>query len=744
MIEAMEKLLEWGGMKRDIVFLIISAIAVLASLFIPIDWPVDPAWIAIVLCGIPIIMEAIIGLVTEFDIKADVLVSLALIASIIIGEYFAAGEVAVIMQLGALLEDITVAKARAGIERLVNLTPQTARIVVNGQEQTIAAENVAVGDMCRVLPGETIPVDGVISEGQTSIDESVMTGEPIPVDKAPGDEVRSGTVNQFGAFTMKATKVGEDSSLARMIALVQSADAGKAKIVRLADKWATWIVVIALLSAAITWAVTGEIIRAVTILVVFCPCALVLATPTAIMAAIGNLTKRGVLVREGDALERLAKVARVAFDKTGTLTRGKPEVEVVRAFGAPLSFSVHGHVGCCGEHGHHDQGKVVVDQPATEDQRDVITKPVASSQHNAATHSAVASQHNTTVQAAVTEKSVTASQLNEDELFWLVASAENSSEHPLGRAIVDSYKAKLNSIKADSEKSDSAKIEQSLQSPAGAKPVRPLIRPLVKSEQFKMLPGRGIKAFVDDRMVVAGNAELMQEEGIRGFVSHAAAAYEKEGCTIVHVGVDGIASGFVVLADQVREASHGTVSDIAKLGIVPVLLTGDHRQAAHHIASLVGVKEVHAECLPEDKLSAIENFEEEGQHTCMVGDGINDAPALKRAYVGVAMGGIGSDIAVDAADIALVRDNIDALPHMLALSKRMMTTIKANMTFSLALNFVAIILAMLGILNPVVGALVHNAGSVLVICNSALLLRWGMKKNTSASVSFSVAVEKDS
>ena len=259
-----------------------------------------------------------------------------------------------------------------------------------------------------------------------------------------------------------------------------------------------------------------------------------------------------------------------------------------------------------------------------------------------------------------------------------------------------------------------------------------------------MLPGRGIKAFVDDRMVVVGNAELMQEEGIRGFLSNASAAYEKEGCTIVHVGVDGIAAGFVVLADQVREASHGTVSGIAKLGIVPVLLTGDHRQAAHHIASLVGVKEVHAECLPEDKLSAIEIFEAKGQHTCMVGDGINDAPALKRAYVGVAMGGIGSDIAVDAADIALVRDNIDALPHMLALSKRMMTTIKANMTFSLALNFVAIILAMLGILNPVVGALVHNAGSVLVICNSALLLRWGMKKNTSAPVSFSVAVEKDS
>lgn len=620
MIELLEKIVEWGGMKRDIVFLVISAVAVLVSLLVPVDWPVDPAWIAIVLCGIPIILEAIIGLVTEFDIKADVLVSLALIASIIIGEYFAAGEVAVIMQLGALLEDITVAKARHGIERLVNLSPQTARVVADGKEQVVAVEDVKVNDFCRVLPGETIPVDGVITDGQTSIDESVMTGEPIPVDKARGDEVRSGTVNQFGAFTMKATKTGEDSSLARMIALVQSADAGKAKIVRLADKWATWIVVIALLSAVITWIVTGEIIRAVTILVVFCPCALVLATPTAIMAAIGNLTKWGVLVREGDALERLAEIKQVVFDKTGTLTRGKPEVE---------------YVGLLSD------------------------------------------------------------AYDKDTLFWLVASAEKSSEHPLGRAIVSSYQS-------------------------GQK------KPLVQAEFFEMKPGRGVKAVVDGRLVAAGNSELMTEEHIEGFDTASSAVYENEGSTVVHVAIDGIAQGYIVLADQIRSGACDTVAGIKKLGITPVLLTGDHYQAAHHIASQVGVKNMKAECLPEDKLTFIADAEEKQERTCMVGDGINDAPALKRSFVGIAMGGVGSDIAVDAADIALVRDNIDALPHVFALSRRMMTTIKLNMTFSLTLNFIAIILAMLGILNPVVGALVHNAGSVLVIGNSALLLRWGM------------------
>ena len=330
-IEKTERFLEIGGIKKEITFLILSGIALLISIFDLLPLPFDAAWIAIILCGIPIILEAIIGLITAFDIKADVLVSLALIAAVLIGEDFVAGEVAFIMQLGALLEDLTVAKARAGIEKLVHLTPQIARIIRNGEEKMIPAEQVSVGDTLRVLPGETVPVDGVIISGQTSVNQAVMTGESLPVDKTVGDEVSSGTVNQFGAFEMKATKVGEDSSIQRMIKLVQSADAGKAKIVGLADRWATWIVVIALSAAALTWAISGEIIRAVTILVVFCPCALVLATPTAIMAAIGNATKHGFLVREGDALERLSKVSKVTFDKTGTLTYGTPTVTAVKS-----------------------------------------------------------------------------------------------------------------------------------------------------------------------------------------------------------------------------------------------------------------------------------------------------------------------------------------------------------------------------------------------------------------------------
>ena len=608
--------MELGGTKKEVVFLILSGLSLVISVFDLVPLPFDIAWVAIILCGLPIITEAIIGLVTSFDIRAGVLVSLALVASICIGEVFAAGEIAFIMQLGELLEDMTVAKARAGIEKLIHLTPQSARVIIDGVEQVIPAKDVKVGDIIRVLPGEAVAVDGIIISGQTSVNQAVMTGESLPVDKTVGDEVSSGTVNQFGAFEMSATKVGEDSSIQRMIKLVQSADAGKAKIVGIADKWATWIVIIALTVAGLTWAFTGEVIRAVTILVVFCPCALVLATPTAIMAAIGNATRHGFLVREGDALERLAKVSKITFDKTGTLTYGTPEVTAVKSV----------------------------------------------------------------------------SEYSEDEIYYFVATTEQMSEHPLGKAIVRCYGKKTTACK-----------------------------------DFKITLGEGVTAVVDGKVVKAGNLKLLKDVHISQQVTDSVKSYLDKGGTVIYVAIDDILAGYIVLSDIIRKESKGMITELRKIGIEPVLLTGDNKNTADAIAGQLGIIEVKANCLPEDKLNYISAYQQDNNAVCMIGDGINDAPALKKANVGIALGGVGSDIAVDASDIALVDDEIKELPHLLSLSKKMMTTIKINLAFSIVLNFLAIVLAVTARLDPVSGAIVHNAGSILVIINSVLLLNWREK-----------------
>lgn len=614
-----ESLLEIGGSRKDIVFLILSGIFLLLSLFDFSLLPFDAAWIAIVLCGLPIAVHAIVGLLTEFDIKADVLVFLALIASVAIGEDFAAGEIAFIMQLGSFLEEFTVGRARRGIEKLVSLTPQMARVLsADGHEKLIPAEKVQIGDLLKILPGETIPVDGVIESGETSVNCAVMTGESIPVDKSAGDDVLSGTVNLLGAFVMKASKLGEDSSIQKMIRLVRSADAKKAKVVGIADRFATWIVLIALSTAVLTWIFSGEITRAVTILVVFCPCALVLATPTAIVAAIGNATRHGFLIREGDALERLAGVSTIAFDKTGTLTIGKPRV---------VNFKSSGEI-------------------------------------------------------------------SNKEIFSLCAAAESFSEHPIGKSIVASFREKFGK-------------EESC-------------------ENFQMLPGHGISATVQGRKILAGNARLFKKEGVDvpQTIANDVGARAKSGSVCILVAVDGRLGGFVELSDLLRADSRSTISQLKELKLQTVLLTGDARGAAEQIAGEVGVREVHPNCLPEDKLNYVEAKARAGGKVCMIGDGINDAPALKAARVGIAMGTVGSDIAIEAADMALIGDEIKELPHLFALSRQMMTTIRLNMSFSLLLNFVAIVLAIIGILNPVVGALVHNAGSILVVTNSAFLLKW--------------------
>ena len=607
---------------KTITFIVISSICLLLSLVNSINnyLHFNLSWVAILLCGLPIIKEACISLYKEFDIKADVLVSLALIASVIIGETFAAGEIAVIMTIGALLEDLTVQKAQSSIESLIKLTPQKARVIRNKQEVMIDADDIQIGDIIRVIAGEIIPADGIIIKGEASIDESIMNGESLPVDKTVGDDVLSGTINQYSTFDMRASKTSSDSSLKRMIRLVKEADADKAPIVSLTDRWATWIVVIALVSSVITYLFTHEILRSVTILVVFCPCALVLATPTAIMAGIGNATKYGMLIKGGDIIERLSKVKNIAFDKTGTLTYGKLSIVDYKSF--------------CSEY-------------------------------------------------------------SDEEFIKILASVEAHSEHPLGKAITSYYK----------EKNDNQ---------------------LLEIEDFIVHPGKGITAVLNSKNILVGNLKIMKDKNINinnKDIIKISQDFFKKGCTVIYLSIENKLIGYVALSDILRQESKSIINYIKSQNINPIMLTGDNEASASNIANKVFIDDVYSSLLPEDKMKIIKELESKNSPTCMIGDGVNDALALKYSSVGISMGAIGSDIAIEASDIALVSDDIKNIPYLLYLSKKTMKTIKLNVTFSLVLNFVAIILAMAGVLNPVVGALVHNLGSVFVIINSSKLLK---------------------
>lgn len=575
--------------------------------------PFDIAWAAIILCGVPILTGAVKGLIWEHDVKADVLVAMALVASVTAEEYFAAGEVALIMQIGSLLEDYTSEKANESIGKLIRLSPQKAHVVREGKVFEVSPSELQAGDTVRVLAGETVPVDGKILDGETTIDQSVMTGESIPVDKKTGDTVRSGTINRFGTFTMRVEKRSEDSSLQRMIRLTKEAEENKAPIVSLADKWATWLVFGALAWAGGTWMITGEFMRAVTVLVVFCPCAFILATPTAVLAGIGNAAKYGIIIRSGSALEKLSKIKKAAFDKTGTLTCGKPEVA------------------------------------------DIVTDGC-----------------------------------DRNELLRLFAAAESYSEHPLGKAVADSYKGNTESVR-----------------------------------DFQMQAGQGISAVVAGKKLLAGKGKWLEEQNISvsSFEKQAQKA-EETGATLIYAAVDGTCRGFFVLSDTIRSDAAQTISRLKKSGVVPLLLTGDNEAAAGYIAGQVGISELKSGLLPEEKMRIIEDISKSGGAVCMIGDGVNDAPALTRADAGIAMGGIGSDIAIESADAVLVGDEIKRIPYLFMLTKKVMHKVNVNIVAGMIINITAVILSSAGILNPVTGALWHNFGSVFVVINAALLLQY--------------------
>ena len=606
------------------VFLLLDLVPQLAEEFggtpVQISFlPFDPAWVTIVISGIPLLYLAIWRIIHNpgiSKISSALLICIAMFAAIAIGDLFAAGEVVFIMAIGALLEEATTNRAKKGLKKLISLAPTKGRRLKDGKEEMIPAEEIRQGDILRILPGETIPVDGTIISGETSVDQSIMTGESLPVDKGVGEEVFCGTINRFGSIDISATKVGENSSLQKLIRMVQDAENKQAPMQRIADRVASWLVPVALLIAILAYVFSGNIVTAVTVLVVFCPCALVLATPTAIMAAIGQATKHGVIIKSGEALEKMGKVDTIAFDKTGTLTYGRLDVSDMISFDESIS---------------------------------------------------------------------------ETDLLSLAASAEAKSEHPLGKAIVAYAKAKE--------------------------------VPLAESTAFRMTTGKGIFAEVDNRRLRCGNEKFLTEKGvwIDNKVQSALERLRTQGKASVLVAENQKCIGVIALSDVLRPEAKDMVSRLSDMHTRTVLLTGDHQKTADYFAQQIGISEVRAELLPEEKVQSIEKLQAENHKVCMIGDGVNDAPALKTADVSVAMGSMGSDIAVDAAEVALMSDDISKIPYLKRLSNATVKTIKVSITLSMCINFAAIVLSLMEVLTPTTGALVHNAGSCFVVLIAALL-----------------------
>lgn len=584
----------------------------------PIIW-VSPAiaTIAALIGGWPIAKWAWWG-IKEREINADQLVVIALVASILGGEYIAGAVVAFIMILGGLLEELTTHKMRLSISDLLDLTPLQVTRRRDGQEELVRLAEVVVGDMILVRPGERIPVDGVIISGNGVINEAPITGESLPVDKSIDEEVFAGTLLDTGALTIETTKVGDETVLGRIVKLVEEAEGNEAPVQRLADKYAKYFTPLIIIIATAVWIISKDYHRALAIVIVACPCGFVLATPTAVMAGMANGARRGILIKGGKFLEALGKAQIVAFDKTGTLTYGKPEMAAI----------------------------VLLDG------------------------------------------------MNEDELVQLTATAEKLSEHPLGRSVY------------------SEASRRGLETP--------------DPDFFQVHVGKGVCAKVDGRHVTVGKPELLAEHNVAVLAEsevHYQALSEK-GQTVLSVAVDGKMIGLISVADRPRDEAPQAIQALHDQGVERVvMLTGDNTRVADSIAAQVGIDTTYAGLLPEDKLNKIQTFVDSGKTTIMIGDGINDAPALAAATVGIAMGAAGTDVAIETADVALMADDLNKVAEAMALSKLVLKTIQQNIIFfAILFNAVGVALASLGNLNPIGGAIMHNIGSIAVVLNSSRLI----------------------
>lgn len=621
MINKISKL--FSGLHFTIISIVFFILNVVLNL-LKIETVFKPVWISIVISAFPFLVGAIKNIV-KFKIKNSLLITIAVIASVFVGEYFAAAEIAILMAIGELLEDYTVDRAKKGLNDLISSAPKKAKKLIKTNDsytvKEVPIEEIENGDIIRVMPGEIISVDGIIKEGFSSIDQSILTGESLPVDKTVGDEVFCGSMNCFGSIDIIAKDV-ENSSLQKFIDLVERAEKEQTPMQTVIDRLAVKLVPTALLIAIATFAIMmlsnfdlyTSINRAVTVLVVFCPCALFLSTPTAVMASIGQASKHGVIIKTFNALEKLAKVNKIAFDKTGTLTYGKLNVNDIENF----------------------------------------------------------------------------SEFSDETIISLISSLESKSEHPIAKSITEYLDEK--NIKKENV------------------------------ENFKMKIARGVEGEILGNKYFCGNEKYFRENNInvKDNIKEKIEKYSNEAKNIILFGDEKEVLSIVTLSDTLRENAKEMVENLKSFEIEPLLLTGDNLLTAKYFSDKVGITEVKAELSPEEKFENIKNLKENNV-VCMIGDGINDAPALKIADVSVAMGKTGSDISIESANIVLMGHDVSKIVYLKKLANATVKTIKFNIIISLLINFVAVILSVLGVLNPLVGAIVHNLGSILVILNASLL-----------------------
>ena len=570
------------------------------------------ALISIVINGLPIIWEALTGLF-EKKVNVDELVSIAIIACLISGEFLTAAIVSFVMVLGALIEEATSESARKAIRSLINITPKSATVLNNGREEVKPIAEVRVGDVLLVKPGERIPVDAVIISGSSAVDESSITGEPIPIEKREGDSVYSGTITQNGVIKIKTTRIGEDTTLGKVIKLVSEAEAHKPVSVKLIDRYAKWFTPTILCCAGFTWAITGDFSRAVAVLIVGCPCALILAAPTAVVASIGRAAKSGILIKGGQYLEKVGYVDMVCFDKTGTLTEGDPRVDTI----------------------------------------------------------------------------VTAEGIENNYVLQQAACVEQGSTHPLAHAVLKAAHYAKISINA----------------------VEDLFTEI----------GLGVKGCVEGCTVEVGSAYI--GGGIMAIpesLRESLLAIKERGATPLVVYQNKRALGIIGVADHVRPKAQEIIRQLKELNIRRIgILSGDHEKSVNLVADAVGATDICYQLKPQDKLETINKWQNAGKKVMFVGDGINDAPALATSYVGIAMGAKGTEVALETADIALMHDDIAKLPFLVKLSRRMLKIIKWNIVFGLTFNLIAVLASGSGFLTPIMGAVVHNIGSIIVVISSA-------------------------